>query len=251
MSASNIAWATLRRRRRRSHPSRGSRREKISRPDQRRRVPEPGGGVAGANARRPCLPKAEAANHYDIASALADLEIETFRKDLTQTEARLRDKPQDADLRQLRAQLKKEIDTRELDLFRQKADRYPNEKPYRFEVGIRLLRLGQVDEAIRELQSLRGDPRLQWKVLTYLGYCFLNRNNWRLAQRNFEEALQSLPPNEEEARKDLLYQLAIGNAGAGDLARAVDLGHDLANIDFGYRDINRLLDEWQSKLQGA
>jgi tetratricopeptide (TPR) repeat protein len=191
------------------------------------------------------------ANHFDIASAIADLDVESFRKDLTQTEARLREKPNDPELRQLRSQLRKEIDTRELDLFRQRADRYPNEKPYRFEVGVRLLRLGQVDEAIRELQSLRGDARLQWKVLTYLGYCFLNRNNWRLAQRNFEEALQTLPPNEEETRKDLLYQLAVGNAGAGDLARAVDLGHDLANIDFGYRDINRLLDEWQSKLQGA
>lgn len=191
------------------------------------------------------------ANHFDISSALAELHVDAFRRDLMQTEARLRDKPADAELREIRAQLKKEIDTRELDLFRQKADRYPNEKQFRFEVGVRLLRLGQVDEAIRELQGLRGDNRLQWKVLTYLGYCFLNRNNWRLAQRNFEEALQTLPPNEEETRKDLLYQLAVGCAGAGDLARAVDVGHDLANIDFGYRDINRLLDEWQSKLQGA
>jgi cytochrome c-type biogenesis protein CcmH/NrfG len=189
------------------------------------------------------------ANHFDLTSALADLDIDLFRRDLAHTETRLRDRPNDAELRAIRTQLRKEIDTRELDLFRQKSDRYPNEKGYRFEVGIRLLRLGQVDEAIRELQPLRNDARYQWKVLTYLGYCFLNRNNWRLAQRNFEEALQLVPPNEEETRKDLLYQLAIGSAKSGDLAHAVDLGHDLANIDFGYRDINRLLDEWQSKLQ--
>jgi hypothetical protein len=83
----------------------------------------------------------------------------------------------------------------------------------------------------------------------YLGYCFKNRNNWRLAQRNFEDALHAVPPNEEAARKDILFQLAVGCAEAGDLTQAVELGHDLANIDFGYRDINRLLDEWQAKLQ--
>jgi len=37
--------------------------------------------------------------------------------------------------------------------------------------------------------------------------------------------------------------------GAGDLARAVDLGSELANQDFTFRDIGRLLDEWQDRLQ--
>jgi tetratricopeptide (TPR) repeat protein len=188
-------------------------------------------------------------DHFDLKIALADLDIEMFRRDLGMTETRLREQPSNTELVQLRTQLRKEIDTRELDLFRQRADRYPAEKNLRFEVGIRLLRLGQFDEAIRELQPLRTDARFQWKALLYLGYCFKNLHNWRLAQRNFEEALQLMPPHEEEIRKDLLFQLAVGCAEANDLSRAVDLGHELANIDFGYRDINRLLDDWQSKLQ--
>ena len=48
--------------------------------------------------------------------------------------------------------LRKEINTRELDLYRQKADRFPTEMSHRYELGIRLLRGGQMDEAIRELQ---------------------------------------------------------------------------------------------------
>jgi Flp pilus assembly protein TadD len=203
--------------------------------DQARAVLEEGRGPTG--------------NHFDLLVALADLAIELFRRDLELTENKLHAKPKDAELLQIREQLRKEIDTRELDLFRQKADRYPTDKASRFEVGVRLLRVGQVDEAIKELQLLRNDPRFQWKALMYLGYCFKNRTNWRLAQRNFEDALQAVPPNEEAARKDILFQLATGCAEAGDLATAVDLGHDLANIDFGYRDINRLIDEWQAKLQ--
>ena len=62
---------------------------------------------------------------------------------------------------------------------------------HRYEVGVRLLRGGQIDEAIQELQAARGDPRLRWQSLIQLGHCFKARNNWRLAQRNFEEALAS------------------------------------------------------------
>src|SRR5207302_8230355 len=113
------------------------------------------------------------------------------------------------------------------------------------------LRAGRTDEASPELQQARKDARNQWRCLMYLGHCFKQRNNWKLAQRNFEEALPMVPANEEAHRKEILFQLASGSADAGDLARAVELALELANIDFGYRDIGRLLDEWQAKMQQA
>jgi Flp pilus assembly protein TadD len=190
-------------------------------------------------------------NQFELTIELADLDIEPFRRNLAITEEKLRAQPQDEELRKIRIRLLKEINTRELDLYRQRADRYPSEMAHRFEVGVRLLRAGQTDEAILELQAARSDPRQRWRSLLYLGFCFKSRNNWRLAQRNFEEALQNLPASEEASRKELLFQLAQGFAEAGDLAKAVDLGYELANLDFGYRDIGRLLDEWQSRLQQA
>src|SRR5206468_2861045 len=91
--------------------------------------------------------------------------------------------------------------------------------------------------------------RHHFKSLLYLGYCFKNRKNWKLAQRNFEEALQSVPSGEDASRKDLLYQLATGHADHGDLAKAVELGFELANLDFAYRRIGQLAEEWQRKLE--
>lgn len=204
-------------------------------PDQAREVLQQGLGPTG--------------NHFDLAVELADLDIEPLRHDLAIAEAKLQNQPQDEMLSAILARLRKEINSRELDIYRRKAERYPNEKAHHFEMGLRLLRAGQFDEAIHELQTARSDLRFQWRALLYLGYCFKGRNNWRLAQRNFEEALQNLPANETEIRKEILFQLAQGAAEAGDLVKAADLGHELANEDFHYCDIGRLLDDWQSQLQ--
>jgi tetratricopeptide (TPR) repeat protein len=189
--------------------------------------------------------------HFELAITLAELEIEPFRQNLTVTEDKLRRDPDDQELANIRTRLQKEINNRELNLFRQKAERYPTEMNHRFELGVRLLQAGQTDEAIKELQAARSDPRLHGRSLVYLGYCFKSRNNWRLAQRNFEESLQHLPANEVSLRKEIMFQLAQGYAESGDLGRAIEQGYELANLDFGYHDIGRLIDEWQEKMQQA
>lgn len=188
-------------------------------------------------------------NDFRLAAELAEVELEPFRRNLGITEEKLRVQPQDEELRKIRIRLLKEINTRELELYRIKADRYPDDMSHRLELGVRLLRAGQLDEAIVELQKARNDAQQRWRALLYLGYCFKGRNNWRLAQRNFEEALQDLPGSEESVRKEILFQLAQGCAEAGDLAKALDLGSELANMDFAYREIGRLLDEWQARAR--
>jgi len=190
-------------------------------------------------------------NDFELTVELADLDIEPFRQNLAITEQRLEDSP-DEELRRIRVRLLKEINSRELDLYRMKAERYPSDTSSRFELGVRLLRAAQVEEAIRELQAARNDPKFLWKSLLYLGHCFKSRNSWKLARRNFEEALQNLPQSEEGARKELFFQLAQGCADAGDLQEAVNYATELANLDFGYRAIGELLDVWQERLnQGA
>jgi hypothetical protein len=53
------------------------------------------------------------------------------------------------------------------------------------------------------------------------------------------------------ARCQLLYALACGCADANELTVALELGHELANLDFGYRNIGQLVDDWQARLQQA
>jgi tetratricopeptide (TPR) repeat protein len=192
---------------------------------------------------------AATSKNFELAQELIDLEIEPFRRDLAVAEEKLQKKPTSVELQKIRAGLVKEINARELEYYRQRSDRFPTEAAARFEMALRLLRGGQSDEAIRELQTIRNDPRYHGKVLFHLGLAFQQRKNWRLAQRNLEEALPHLDAASDVAlRKEALYQLAIGCAETGDLPRAVDLACDLVNLDFSYKNISQLLDTWQAKV---
>lgn len=203
-------------------------------------------------------------NAFQLQLALMELDVLPVRKNIEHTEAKirkLREKNHDDDgdeeplseteLLALRAKLLKELNSREIDILRTKADRFPNEINHRLELGTKLMKADLFDEAIAELQQARRDERLKWKAAMYLGICFKKRNNWRLAQRNFEEALTAIPDGEEAGKKELLYQLAAGAAENNDLPRAIDLGHELANMDYGFKSIGKLIDEWTDRLQNA
>ncbi len=198
-------------------------------------------------------------NDFRLATELMELDLEPFRKNLGLAEQRINrveageDDPRHTleDLKKIRAKLAKEINAREVELYRARSSRYPQDNNYRLELGIRLVEADQLDAAITEFQQARKDTRWGWKASLHLGLCFKKRHNWRLAQRNLEEALAAVPPTDEASRKELLFQLATGFAEAGELQRAIDLGHDLANIDFGYHQIGKLLDGWEKTLQEA
>ena len=187
------------------------------------------------------------ANSFEITQELLDLDIEPFRQNLAIAEAAARKNPKDAELPQVRASIAREVNARELEYYRRRSDRYPTDMVARFEMGLRLLRTGQIDEAIKELQTVRNDPRHHGKALYHLGMCFKARNNWKLAQRNFEECLKHLGEGETALRKETMFYLAAGYAEAGDLERAIELGSDLANVDYNYKNIGTLIEEWQAK----
>ena len=228
--------------------------------------------LAGVYRRQGNLDRAKAAllqgqgptgNHFKLQLELLELDLQPLRDNLDKAEAKIRklqarpptddtadEEPTLDELMKLRGKLQKEIVSREAELLRAKADRFPNETVHRLDLGLRLLKLEKIDEAIEQLQIARRDERLKGKASLYLGLCFRKRNNWRLAQRNFEEALPLLTTTADEpTRKEVLFQLATGSAENGELPRAMDLGHELANIDFAYKNIGKLLDEWHSQAQ--
>src|SRR5260370_37285754 len=102
-------------------------------------------------------------NPFEMMVELAELELEPFRRNLAITDEKLRAQPQDEEMRKIRIRLLKEINTRELEICRTKADRYPMDMTHRLELGARLLRAGQIDEAVCELQASRAGLQHTWR----------------------------------------------------------------------------------------
>jgi tetratricopeptide (TPR) repeat protein len=189
--------------------------------------------------------------HVDLLMALADLNIEPKRQNLAALEAKIKANPADAGLRSARNALLQDINQDELKMFRQKAKAQPGEVGLHYEVGVRLFRAKQLQEAVKEFQISRDAPRFHWQSLAYLGLSFEKLHIWQLAQRNLQDALQKLPPEEQDWRKRILFHLAQGAAAAGDLDEATARGYELANLDFTFRGIDRLLAQWgKGKTEG-
>ncbi len=131
----------------------------------------------------------------------------------------------------------------ELDYYRSRSERYPNQVSYRLELGLRLKRLGKYQEAIKQLQEARKDPRRKGEVLLSLGECFQQIKQYKLAMTNYEEALAQIPDHQEELKKRALYRAGRLALGLKNLDRAEELLTELAGMDFGYHDVAELLDK--------
>jgi tetratricopeptide (TPR) repeat protein len=187
---------------------------------------------------------------FELLEEMASLAAEPLRRDLAITLDKLAEKPGDPDLREIQAALEREVLTQEVDLWRLRADRFPGRLGYRLELGSRLLRMGQVEEAIKELTLASGDEPSRWKALGELGQCWLAWQSPARALRFFEEALAAAPPD-DPGRLELLYHAACCHAAAGSAERALERGAELAEAAPGYRDILPLLASWQSRARPA
>jgi tetratricopeptide (TPR) repeat protein len=185
-------------------------------------------------------------NAFDLTVELAELQIEPFRRDLALAEQKIAIHADD-EVRRIQADLRREVNSRELDLFRLLADRMPGRADFRYEVGVRLLKAGQLDEAITALTRSQADPAHRGPSLLALGQCRRARNDPRRALLCFEEALQALPVNAGRQRLEAIYELARCHADLGEWPRAVDLACDLVRLDPEHGDIARLLEDWQSR----
>ncbi|MFO0937778.1 MAG: hypothetical protein U0798_14840 [Gemmataceae bacterium] len=196
---------------------------------------------------------APSGNHHSIRQELLEIEMEPIRKKLSIALARQVQPREDDDPAFIAGKIKKytdQINQHEINLFKIKLEKAPGDASTRLDLGIRLIKADKVDEAIIELQHARKDEKVKGKAALQLGHAFQKKNNWRLAQRNFEDALAALPESDEDSRKDVLFSLAVGASENGDRQRALDLGHELANIDYGYNNIGALLDQWEGRGGG-
>lgn len=130
---------------------------------------------------------------------------------------------------------------RERDVFllencQERAERYPTMLEFRFELGERLLRMDQVNEAIQAFQKAQNSPKHKLDSLNYLGQCFMKRGMHDMALSQFEKALREKTVMDQQ-RKELVYNLACVYEELGRREEAAKFFKEIYEVDIGFRDV--------------
>ena len=180
----------------------------------------------------------------DNAPDIVGMLLETQKKRLYAETLRLKEEyerhPQDA-LKAVFLATRTQYETKSIELAQHRIKHHPHNSGYRYEYGLLLQKNEQVKEAIAEFQTAKSDPARTGDCLLELGRCFQMIRQYKLAMTHYHEAVQTLEKGENKKRAlYLAMKLAFTLENYG---QAEEYGHQLAAIDFSYRDLGDLLEQ--------
>ncbi|MCC6354640.1 MAG: tetratricopeptide repeat protein [Verrucomicrobiae bacterium] len=125
---------------------------------------------------------------------------------------------------------------------RARVAKYPNDLQFRFELGEALFNAGQHSDAIPELQAALRQPNVRVRAMTLLSLCFRAKGMLDMAAKRLEEADAELRAM-DDSKKDILYNLGLIYEDMGDKAKAIDAFKKIYEVDYGYRDVARRVED--------
>lgn len=180
-------------------------------------------------------------NDVDIREKWEDAQLRRLRQQLSQAEKEA--KAGDEKAKAKHKSLWKEFLRKEIDVYRHRCERYPNNLAYKYELGLRYRRGGMYNEAIKEFQQAKNDPRRKGPCLYELAKCFEHIQQPKLAMSHFLAAIEEIPDREDLAKKKALYDAGRLAMTLKHLDTADRLLNRLAEMDFSYKDVSALLDQ--------
>ncbi|MEQ1891903.1 MAG: tetratricopeptide repeat protein [Planctomycetota bacterium] len=132
--------------------------------------------------------------------------------------------------------LEQELVAHEVGDYRRRAELRPGDLPLRLALAKKLLRAGDIDGALGELQRCADEPRVRDEALFLLAQCFQQKGILDLAKKEFERALTGTEAKSERA-KEILYNLGSIAEAQGNRVEARSFYIRIYEIDIGYRDV--------------
>ena len=132
-------------------------------------------------------------------------------------------------------------EAKSLELAQYRVKHFPNHMGYRYDYGMLLQKNEQVHEAIAEFQFAKADKAREGDCLLALGQCFQMIRQYKLAMTHYQEAVSALTLGESKKKAMYLSMKLAFTLEDYDLAESY--GHQLAAIDFSYRDLGSMLEQ--------
>ena|GEM_PF-1188124 len=181
---------------------------------------------------------------------IAEMLLEAQKKTLHAEALRLKEEYErhmQAELKPVFLAARSQHEAKSIELARHRVEHYPDNSGHHYDYGLLLQKSEQVKEAIAEFQIAKEDPVRAGDCLLELGRCFQMIRQYRLAMTHYHEAVQALEPGEN--KKKALYLAMKLSFTLEDYVRAEEYGHQLAAIDFSYRDLGEMLEEIARQLK--
>ena len=165
---------------------------------------------------------------YDLACKAGDLRVKVMKKAVAKA---------GKDGNDARAgELERELWGFEALDFRRRVDLRPADANLRLQLGRRLMRVGEFDAAMGELQKAMGDPRTKRDAQFSLAQCFQGKGYNDLACKEYQKALEGVVQVDDRA-KEILYNLGAIAEAEGKTAEARAFYARIFEVDIGYRDV--------------
>ncbi len=161
----------------------------------------------------------------DLKIVALETEIETYA-----------DAPDIDDRRAQLAEIKQQRGQKAVQEAKQRVERNPTDKAYRFDLGQAYFNAGMFGEAIPELQQARQNPNLRTKALYMLGLCFASKNMNDLAIGALSDASKELAVM-DNTKKDILYDLAMVYEKLSRRDEYLEALKEIYNNDYGFKDV--------------
>jgi len=157
--------------------------------------------------------------------------------------------PKDAELvKDYKAFLREKFE-RELTIFQETVANYPTDSTARYEIGVRLYKLGRYDEAIPVFQQVRMDPKYRMTAGILLGRAFLEAGFVDEAVDTMQEAIAAYQVRGDEKSIELHYYYALALEQKGDKPAAVKMYSQVAQWNFTYRDVQQRIKRLRAEMQ--
>jgi len=174
--------------------------------------------------------------NYILHAKADELRMRRLARETRRIEDNLRTNPEDASARAaLEAQVRKQLEE-EIRIYQERMRAYPTDLHVRFELALRLFRIGRLDEAIPLFQQAQTDGRLRGWCRLHIGQCFIKKQFYDQAIQSLRGALDELDTEGGKLGLELNYWLgrALEADGRADEAKKA-YGH-LIQFDYNYRD---------------
>ncbi len=176
-----------------------------------------------------------------VLETIEDVHLKALRSKWIAADAKAKKSGKEADAKEVQA-IRATLVERELETYRSRCERYPNNLAFRFELGRRYQLAGNISEAIRELQVAKADPRKRGVCMLYLGDSFYAIKQYALAMSHYEQAIQDIPDRDQDNKKKAYFKAGKLALGLKDIAKADKLLTTLASMDYQFPRISEFLE---------